>query len=76
VESEAAVSLADVLFRRTGIGTSPCVGRDCAEAIAARMAVLCGWDDARRERELAAYWEEVALGQEFRETWAAGERRA
>ncbi|HEU5393500.1 MAG TPA: glycerol-3-phosphate dehydrogenase/oxidase, partial [Candidatus Methylomirabilis sp.] len=76
VEGEAAVSLADVLFRRTGIGTSPCVGRDCAEGIAARMAALCGWDRARQERELAAYWEEVALGQRFREAGAAGERRA
>ncbi|MBI4391263.1 MAG: hypothetical protein HY575_05210, partial [candidate division NC10 bacterium] len=57
--------------RRTGIGTSPCLGKDCAEAIAARMAAHCGWDDARRERELAAYWEEVSLGQEFREGAAA-----
>ncbi|MBI4414066.1 MAG: glycerol-3-phosphate dehydrogenase/oxidase, partial [candidate division NC10 bacterium] len=70
VEEEAAVRLTDVLLRRTGIGTSPCLGRDCAEAIAARMAVLCGWDRARQERELAAYWEEVALGQRFREAGA------
>lgn len=76
VEEEAAVTLTDLLLRRTGIGTSPCLGKDCAEAIAARMAVLCGWDGARQERELAAYWEEVALGQRFRVAGAAGERRA
>ncbi len=76
VEEEAAVTLTDVLLRRTGIGTSPCVGRDCAEAIAARMAALCGWDRARQDRELAAFWEEVALGQRFREAGAAGEKRA
>ncbi|MGH7394574.1 MAG: glycerol-3-phosphate dehydrogenase C-terminal domain-containing protein, partial [Candidatus Methylomirabilales bacterium] len=76
VEAEAAVSLTDVLLRRTGIGTSLCLGRDCAEAIAARMAGLCGWDRARQERELAAFWEEVALGQRFREGGAASEKRA
>ena len=76
VEGEAALSLEDVLLRRTGIGTSPCLGRDCAETIAGRMAALCGWDHARQERELAAYWEEVALGQRFREAAASGEKRA
>jgi glycerol-3-phosphate dehydrogenase len=76
VEEEAAVRLTDVLFRRTGIGTSPCLGRDCAGAIAARMAALCGWDRARQEREMAAYWEEVALGQRFREPAAPGEKMA
>jgi len=76
VECEAALSLEDVLLRRTGIGTSPCLGRDCAETIAGRMAALCGWDHARQERELAAYWEEVALGQRFREAAASGEKRA
>lgn len=75
VEEEEAVTLTDVLFRRTGIGTSPCLGKDCAEAIAARMAVLCGWDRARRERELQAYWDEVGLGQRFREGGVAAAAR-
>ena len=30
VETELAVSLQDVLLRRTGIGTGPCLGLDCA----------------------------------------------
>jgi len=72
IEQEAALTLTDVLLRRTGIGTGPCLGRDCAEAIAARMEALCGWDRARRERELAAYWDEVALGQRFRERGGSG----
>jgi hypothetical protein len=40
------------------------------------MAALCGWDRARQEREMAAYWEEVALGQRFREPAAPGEKMA
>jgi len=40
------------------------------------MAVLCSWDRARQEQELAAYWEEIALGQRFREAGSAGEKRA
>ncbi len=38
LREELAVSLQDVLLRRTGIGQSRCQGLDCAEPIAARMA--------------------------------------
>ena len=55
VHEEMAVSLQDVLLRRTGIGTSPCQGLDCAEAIGERMAQLCGWTPRRLEAELDAY---------------------
>jgi glycerol-3-phosphate dehydrogenase len=66
VESELAVSLQDVLLRRTGIGTGPCLGLDCAPAIAQRMGALLGWSARRIEAELDAYEGLVRQGLRFR----------
>lgn len=66
VLSEHAVSLQDVLLRRTGIGTSRCQGRDCAEAIGGRMAALLGWSTRRLTAELDAWHAHVARSQRFR----------
>jgi len=55
VEREWAVTLADLLLRRTGIGSSACLGLDCAERAAARMARAAGWSEERRAAEVAAY---------------------
>jgi glycerol-3-phosphate dehydrogenase len=66
VEGELAVSLQDVLLRRTGIGTGPCLGLDCAPAIAQRMGTLLGWSARRVEAELDAYEGVVRQGLRFR----------
>src|SRR5262245_40825405 len=66
VQDELAVSLQDVLLRRTGIGTSRCQGVDCAEAIGHRMAQLAGWTPRRLGAELDAYRAYVARSQRFR----------
>jgi glycerol-3-phosphate dehydrogenase len=55
VQSELALTLADVLVRRTGIGLSGCLGLDCAPAAARLLAQHAGWDDERVSRELADY---------------------
>jgi len=67
VQDELAVSLQDVLLRRTGIGTSRCQGLDCAEAIGRRMAQLLGWTPRRLQAELEAYGAHVARSHKFRE---------
>ena len=67
VTDELAVSLQDVLFRRTGIGQSRCQGRDCAAAIGARMAELLGWSPRRLDAELDAYHQHVDRSVRFRE---------
>jgi glycerol-3-phosphate dehydrogenase len=67
VQDEMAISLQDVLLRRTGIGTSHCQGLDCAEAIGERMAQLCGWSRRRLDAELEAYHAHVARSHRFRE---------
>ena len=66
VQEEMTVSLQDFLLRRTGIGTSRCQGRDCAEPIARRMAPLAGWSARRLAAELEAYQAQVARSQRFR----------
>ncbi len=66
VEGELAVSLQDVLLRRTGIGTGPCLGLDCAGAIAQRMGALLNWSPRRIDAELEAYQSLVRQGLRFR----------
>jgi glycerol-3-phosphate dehydrogenase len=66
VADELAVSLQDVLLRRTGIGQSRCQGRDCAAAIGARMAELLGWSARRLDAELAAHQQHVERSVRFR----------
>jgi glycerol-3-phosphate dehydrogenase len=66
VHDELALSLQDVLLRRTGIGTSRCQGLDCAEAIGARMAALAGWTPRRLGAELDVYHAHVARSHRFR----------
>jgi glycerol-3-phosphate dehydrogenase len=67
VREELAVSLQDVLLRRTGIGQSHCQGLDCAEPIAARMADLGGWSKRRLDAELEAYSQHVERSRRFRQ---------
>jgi glycerol-3-phosphate dehydrogenase len=66
VAEEMAVSLQDVMLRRTGLGHGPCQGMDCAPAAGRRMAELCGWSSRRLDAELAAYAQVVDRGQRFR----------
>src|SRR6202022_941157 len=73
LREEQAVSLQDVLLRRTGIGQSRCQGLDCAEPIAARMAELGGWTRRRLDAELEAYSQHVERSRRFRQrAWRGG----
>jgi glycerol-3-phosphate dehydrogenase len=65
VQDEMAVSLQDVLLRRTGIGTGVCQGLDCAESIGQRMAHLLSWTPRRLGAELDAYQAHVARSRRF-----------
>jgi len=65
-EHEMTEGLSDFLLRRTGIGTSACLGKDCCQRIAVWMGEARGWDRARIDREIREYLDEIALGQRFR----------
>jgi glycerol-3-phosphate dehydrogenase len=54
VREEMARTVADVIFRRTGIGTLGNPGDGVLEAVAASMASELGWDAAERARQVEA----------------------
>lgn len=59
VESEWALSLGDVLLRRTGLGLRACQGLDCLDRVVEHIAPLLGWEDAERQRQTEAYRREL-----------------
>jgi glycerol-3-phosphate dehydrogenase len=59
VESEWAMSLADVMLRRTSLGLQACQGLDCLDGVVEYLAPLLGWDRTERERQIAAYHREI-----------------
>lgn len=52
VKNEMALSLTDVLFRRTGIGTLGHPGKEIIEKVAKLVKTLLNWDDERYDFEL------------------------
>lgn len=52
VQEEMAVTLADIVWRRTGLGTESCPSRSLLEGAACVMAELLGWDQERRRSEV------------------------
>ncbi len=67
VQHEMAVTLCDVLMRRTHvIYEAPDGGLSRARAVAEQMAPRLGWDEAEIERQVAAYAAQVALTQAWR----------
>ncbi len=65
VTREWAVTLGDVLLRRTLLGLAACQALDCIDAVAEQMGRLLGWDDERRSAEVAAYCREIAPMRRF-----------
>ncbi len=66
MREELAVSLQDLLLRRTSIGQSACLGLDCCEAVGRRMGDLAGWSPRRLKAELEAYRAYVERSLRFR----------
>ena len=65
VRDEWAMTIGDVLLRRTRIGLSACQGLDRLDAIADLIATVARWDGARRAAEIAAYRREIAPLRKF-----------
>jgi len=59
VQREWALSLGDVLLRRTALGLSACQALDCVDRVADRIGTVLGWDQGRRRAEIEAYRREV-----------------
>jgi len=52
LENEMAMTLEDVLFRRTGLGTLGSPGPTCIERVAELMASALGWDQTERMSQI------------------------
>lgn len=53
IRKEMAVTLADVVLRRTDLGTAGRPTPDALDACSRIMATECGWNESRRQSELA-----------------------
>lgn len=54
IEQEMAVTLADVVFRRTNIGAAECPSQEVLVILTEAMATRLGWDESERERQQVA----------------------
>jgi len=61
VREEMALTLKDIILRRTGIGTLGCPEDKVIQKVAAIAASEFGWDDARRAREISMAREALTL---------------
>ncbi|GAC1324325.1 MAG: glycerol-3-phosphate dehydrogenase/oxidase [Chloroflexota bacterium] len=65
VDDEWALTLGDVLLRRTPLGLTGGQALDCVESVAQHMAHRMGWDAATTRAQVAAYRDEVAPMRRF-----------
>jgi glycerol-3-phosphate dehydrogenase len=54
IHEEMAITLADVVFRRTGLASAECPSEDVLRILARAMAEEFAWDEAENERQIAA----------------------
>ena len=66
VQEDHTKHLADFFLRRTGIGTGPCLDKDCCATVAKQLGELPGWASERTDAEIQDYLDEIALEQTFR----------
>lgn len=65
VEDEWALTLGDVLLRRTTLGLGEGQALDCVDLVARHMAELMGWDATAQRAQIEAYRTEVAPMRRF-----------
>jgi len=66
VSEEEALTVNDFLLRRSTLGLSPSQGQDTVESVAQEMALLLGWDNQEKQKQIRDYGDLVALSQKFR----------
>ena len=52
IAEEMVCKLADIIFRRTELGSADCPQRNVLEKIAAFMGEILCWDEARQQQEV------------------------
>jgi glycerol-3-phosphate dehydrogenase len=59
VEAEWALSVGDILLRRTPLGLQACQALDCLDRVVEHVAPLLGWDQKEQRRQAEAYRREI-----------------
>lgn len=59
IKHEKAVTLNDIMFRRTQLQLSEKQGLDCIERVASHMANILGWSSDKKEDEIVKYKESL-----------------
>ncbi|HDL18415.1 MAG TPA: glycerol-3-phosphate dehydrogenase [Bacteroidetes bacterium] len=59
IKYEEAKTLADIIIRRTSIGTSACLGLNCAGVVADISASFFRWDEIRKKEEVEKFKERM-----------------
>jgi glycerol-3-phosphate dehydrogenase len=65
VQSEWALSLGDVLLRRTPLGLQACQALDCLETVVDHLGPLLDWSLDEKRRQVDAYRAEIAPMRRF-----------
>jgi glycerol-3-phosphate dehydrogenase len=66
VIEEEAMTVSDFLLRRSALGLSSNQGQGAVESVAQEMALLLGWDNQEKQKQIQNYRDLVAISQKFR----------
>jgi glycerol-3-phosphate dehydrogenase len=66
VMEEEAMTVNDFLLRRSALGLNHNQGQDAVESVAQEMALLLGWNNQEKQKQIREYSDSVAISQNFR----------
>jgi glycerol-3-phosphate dehydrogenase len=66
VIEEEALTVSDFLLRRSTLGLNQNQGQDAVESVAQEMALLLGWNNQEKQKQIQEYRDLVAISQKFR----------
>jgi glycerol-3-phosphate dehydrogenase len=72
IREEMALTLADIVFRRTDLATGGHPGADALHESATLAAAALGWDERRRRAEIAAVEKRFIVGNSVERASAPG----
>jgi glycerol-3-phosphate dehydrogenase len=67
VLEEEALTVSDFLLRRSPLGLGLSQGQDAVESVAREMALLLGWSNQEKQKQIQDYGDLVAVHQKFRQ---------
>jgi glycerol-3-phosphate dehydrogenase len=66
IAEEQALTVSDFMLRRSTLGLGPTQGQDAVESVAQEMALLLGWNNREKQKQVRDYGDSVSISQNFR----------